>query len=514
MKLTTQGWMVAVIAALPWFSLLLLGLIWLWQHDALLIWLGLLAGSSLLGWLFVKRLASLQQEVVREKPKVEAEEHWLDQDREIWREVDQLAESQQIHEYPLDNQLPHRLLDVGIKTTHRVARHYHPGADKPLLEISLPHLLKIIELASRDLRRNANYLPFSHGLSINQLLYAPKLFNLASQAYDTYRLGMLFINPANAALNELKRYFLGQINRYPRDELLLWFIQNYIREVGRYAINLYSGKLLLEEDSLKAAMKGEIPLETEDKPDRLEQEPLRILVLGQTNSGKSSLINALFGELRVWTDSLPLTDKVTPYLLERDGVPQVIILDTVGYAGPEGQGQAEQNTVAEILRCDLVLLVCSAVNAARQADRRLLEHIVELFRQRPDLSPPPLVCVLSHVDRLSPAREWQPPYNIVEPDSPKARRIREAVDSVAGELGLDPADVVPVNLRPAYLYNVDEGVIPTLQAKFPPARKAQYLRALRQARQSEFWEQLGQQAGNLGQILLRGGSHLRKRWFG
>lgn len=60
-------------------------------------------------------------------------------------------------------------------------------------------------------------------------------------------------------------------------------------------------------------------------------EPLRLLVLGQVSSGKSSLINALFGDTKSAVSILPTTSEITPYILERDGLQQAIILDSADY---------------------------------------------------------------------------------------------------------------------------------------------------------------------------------------
>ena len=55
------------------------------------------------------------------------------------------------------------------------------------------------------------------------------------------------------------------------------------------------------------------------RAEALRKEPLRIIVVGQTKSGKSSLINALFDEYRAATDVVPRTDQVEPYVPESRG---------------------------------------------------------------------------------------------------------------------------------------------------------------------------------------------------
>ena len=82
-------------------------------------------------------------------------------------------------------------------------------------------------------------------------------------------------------------------------------------------------------------------------PDVLDKEPLRILVVGQKKSGKSSLVNALFGEYRAATDVVPRTDQVEPYVLEREGLQQAIVLDTAGYdiADPAADAEAAGSNI-------------------------------------------------------------------------------------------------------------------------------------------------------------------------
>jgi 50S ribosome-binding GTPase len=56
-----------------------------------------------------------------------------------------------------------------------------------------------------------------------------------------------------------------------------------------------------------------------------------LLVAGQVKAGKSSLINALFGELQAATDVLACTSNIIPYRLERNGTDLALVLDSPGY---------------------------------------------------------------------------------------------------------------------------------------------------------------------------------------
>lgn len=72
-------------------------------------------------------------------------------------------------------------------------------------------------------------------------------------------------------------------------------------------------------------------------------------------------------------------------------------------------------------------MVCSASNAARHADIEQLNAIRSYFQQERQLSMPVIIAIATHIDRLRPVQEWQPPYNIQQPENPKAKNIRSFV---------------------------------------------------------------------------------------
>ena len=78
------------------------------------------------------------------------------------------------------------------------------------------------------------------------------------------------------------------------------------------------------------------------------------------------------------------------------------------------------------------------------------------YESDPDLRQPPILVVVTHIDELTPALEWTPPYDLLRADRPKARRIREAIDHVGDVLHIDPDRIVPVSVREIEAaYNLD-----------------------------------------------------------
>jgi predicted GTPase len=203
-------------------------------------------------------------------------------------------------------------------------------------------------------------------------------------------------------------------------------------------------------------------------------------VIGQVKAGKSSLVNAILGEQRARTHVLPETREITRYDLQLESAAASLqILDTVGYAhtGPrEDQMPASQKAAQE---SDILLLVLHARTAARQPDLIMLQSLRRWFDLRRDLKMPPVIAVLTHIDFLAPAMEWEPPYAWQNPQRFKEQQIADAVGAVREQLGLFLAAVVPVCVAEGRVYGVQEWLIPTLVELLGEGRAVAMLRCLR-----------------------------------
>jgi predicted GTPase len=205
-----------------------------------------------------------------------------------------------------------------------------------------------------------------------------------------------------------------------------------------------------------------------------------ITVMGQVKAGKSSLINALLGEQRARTDVVPATAEITRYELQTEGIPtRFVLLDTVGYGhmGPkEDQLQATQTAAQQ---SDLLLLVLHARNPARQADLGMLQGLERWFAARPHLKLPPILGVLTHVDLLSPAMEWAPPYDWQHPRRPKEEQIQQALTTVQEQMSAYLAGCAPVCTAPGKNYGVEEWLLPAVVELLDEVHAVALLRCLR-----------------------------------
>ncbi len=498
-----DGWRLVALSlwTLPVLALLPLGLLWLWQAKAWPWWLGALVACSALGYGLQYRLRRRDRALLA-ATTTGPDPQWSPHADSAWAAVEQLAEAVQPEDWPLTDE--GRWWMLGRNTLAAVAHYYHPRQERPLLELTVPHTLLIIERASRDLRTDITaHIPFSHRLTLGDLLRAYRWKATAENALNWYRAGRLVVNPASALLSELWGHLRDQAFDAAWMDLHRWLLREYVRKVGYYAIELYSGRLSLTVDEPTAqATSGSRAAEQQATAGAMARasEPLRIMVLGRANVGKSSLINALFGRLTAATDVLPeTTATLTPYRLQRDGLDAALIFDTPGCASNLLQ---DKTFVQAILDADLLLWVSAAHRPDRQAEREMLEAVRAIPLRRPERRAPPLVVAVSHIDQLRPPREWQPPYDVRTPQSVKASNIRAAVEVTAVDLAVPLADVVPVCLADGRIYNVDDALWSAILERQDAAGKARFLRCLEQNKRAEDWALLRQQLVNTGRWLL------------
>ena len=217
----------------------------------------------------------------------------------------------------------------------------------------------------------------------------------------------------------------------------------------------------------------------------------------------------MFGTLQAATDVLPVEQGLTPYLLEQDELPQTLVLDSAGF-GLHADEKLPKAWWKAARSSDVLLWVCAANQAARQADKRLLDQLREEFRQS-NLPSPVLFIVLSKIDLLRPLREWEPPYDIEQAVRPKAQLIRQALEAVAQDLEAPTESVIPVCLEHGKVYNVQEALIPSILGSLEESLRHKYLRCLPDLQSRQNWEQSWEQAREAGRLVARGGLRLVRR---
>jgi ABC-type transport system involved in cytochrome bd biosynthesis fused ATPase/permease subunit len=139
-------------------------------------------------------------------------------------------------------------------------------------------------------------IPLGDRLTVGQLMTIYRwrsIIGVAESAFDLWRIVRL-LNPASALTQEMRENVTRQLYDWGRKELARRLAAAYVREVGRAAIDLYSGRLSVPAATLAMHV---TKATREDRAEPELAEPLRVLIAGQVGAGKSSLVNAL---LRFW----------------------------------------------------------------------------------------------------------------------------------------------------------------------------------------------------------------------
>jgi uncharacterized protein len=499
----TRAVIALILLAVPYLLLFTAGSIWLFQNRLLLGWGSISLACTAAGWVLARSVGRTVK-----TPEVQPDLAWPPQGMQVWNQVETLAANIEGEEHPLDR--PEEYVGLVRRVLDLVAGHYHPGAKEPWLETPVPDVLKIVELVAGDLRRaTLGYVPGSHILSIADLRRLQKLAGVANRSYFWYRVASFVVNTPASFVREARDAIFGQLRTVSTNTARRWAIGYFVRRTGYYAIQLYGRQTNLDAEQSAASPPTGPALRQSQRDARderarsaaLDSEPLRILVAGQTKAGKSSLVNALFGEHRAATDVVPRTDRIEPYLLESHGLAQALVLDTPGY-DLAASGEVQKSMIAHLHGCDILLVVCSAASAAREADRRFLSEVRAEFQRHPDRHLPVLITALTHIDRLRPVQEWSPPYRLDPAEGLKAEQIADAIRAVASDLAVPPDDVLPICLLPERVYNVEEALVPALLERLPAARRVKYVRCLRQRRDEEYWRRLWKQTLAAGRVLF------------
>ncbi|TWU45557.1 GTP-binding protein YsxC [Novipirellula aureliae] len=396
-----------------------------------------------------------------------------------------------------------RFIEDAKVLAQRLANHYHADTGGNLVhQLTLVEMLAVIHLATEDLETWVlSNVPGGNIATMGQLKQVPGVVNKIELAQKIIYFGSAVLNPAKLAAYPLWRKS-GQVVVELQDELVRRFYQRYLRQVGYYLIEMYSGRLkagsqqyrqrFAEMATAVHAARGDArPLEL------LQDLETTIAVMGQVKAGKSSLINALTGDATAKTSVLPETQNVARYQFRLpDSDNNLILLDTPGYSEADVTRKQRSEIRTAVEKADIVLLVMAANSPARDADVKMLKTLSDYYQTKRQLRPPTIIGVLTHIDLLRPVREWQPPYDWRNPHELKEESMAAAVaycQELFGSTVSDYACVYTGDVHPLENQVVDE-VVGTLLAHLQQGKSAAVLKAfykqLSEKRVSELTKQV------------------------
>lgn len=420
------------------------------------------------------------------------------------------------HQEQVDDFTPEQLTDPQFYLQRAqllardIAAHYHPKAEDVVSSLTVPEILAAMRLAVEDMERwMLQSVPGSHLITVRQwewLSHAPKWVRRAQNALWAMS---LFVNPANIVKYLASEATIGPVTEELQTEFLAALYLRFVRQTGFYLIEMNSGRLRGGADQYRQTFGRSAdapPAPTSSPAQEPSPEGVTVAFCGQVKAGKSSLVNALIGERVTRSDVLPETRAVSRHRLEVPGAAaQITLLDTPGYSESGASKEQVQETRAAFQAADVLVLVLDAHAPARAADREMLDDLQRWMQSHPELRPSPVILCLTHVDLLSPALEWKPPYNWQQPTTRKEQSIHDAVE-YARELFSDVAsEVVPVcsDVERGRADNVPDQLLPAIFSVLSEGQMAALLRAYHRQLDSGHFQRVLRQMRSGGRQLLQ-----------
>ncbi|TXH70487.1 MAG: dGTPase [Thiothrix sp.] len=379
---------------------------------------------------------------------VKASKDWTEFDLQVWALLNKSIEEKLSENADWSMMRPYTLQLASI-----AAAQYHPARSRRELAFTLPEALRMTEEVSRRYRLLVmKHVPLVEKLNLSmvRMVYDHRDKQETIQnVWNIYRLIRAF-TPAGL-IAEARGQLLDHVFTGLKDEVQAKLKQALLQEVASVVIDLYSGRFKVNDEELAASE----TLKADQKRLAVPLEPLRVCLIGQVSAGKSSIINALIGSMVAEVNQLPSTRTATVYQAKLDS--EVEAMHLVDLPGLDGKPENDEYLLEQMMQSDVVLWVLKANQPARALDTKFKEQWqawLDAPKQRARRQPI-LLGVLNQVDRLAPQNEWQPPYDLTNPNSPKAKNIRDALDY--NQKLLKFQSIIPLSVsedKPAY--NLDE----------------------------------------------------------
>lgn len=447
---------------IPVILLMGFGVIALYQLGYLIYFVSLLTIISIIYFAFMMqvrhRLKKHQKNAETDSELnglVSANPDWSEFDNEVWKQLNDTMNTllQQQDAWEI-------LREHALALVSTTANHYRPNKMDGELAFTLPELLTMTEEVSRRYRQIVlEHLPFAEQIHLSRIKQIYQHRDKTEQIeyiWNAYRTFRLFT--PTGIISEIRSQITSRLLDEVKSDVQLRLKKAFLQEVASVAIDLYSGRFqqpdyVVPEQEL-----------TEELP------ALNICLIGQQNAGKSSLANLLLKEIRAEISSLPSTDRKQIYQLNIEGKPFIHLIDLPGLDNTKA---TEALLLEEAQHADLILWLLKANQPARALDVDFKKQLDALYNHPKMRSRkrPPLIGVLTQVDRLSHFATWQPPYSLDQATTPAEEQLHAALTFNRSLLNLDV--LIPLSTSLEKVHWGIEGLLNELDSHYQDARQTQ-----------------------------------------
>ncbi|MFB9936769.1 GTPase family protein [Photobacterium aphoticum] len=447
--------LILMALVLPVLALAGLGLVSVVENGYWLMLSLVLVGSSLLvlaGYLWVRRQAS-EPDVTEDDLKgdiaVAPSGEWGAFDRDVWQSLNVRSKDLLAQDDSWPALREHSMaLAMEVSARYAAERKGKSGHAGQEWAFTAPEFLLMMEQVSKRYRHFLlNHVPFAEHLKISTLQQGyrhKEKLGAAKKLYDAYRLFRAF-TPAGIVA-EARGQIFGALFDQVSDEVQHKLKKVLLQEVISVAIDLYSGRYSVTDGEL-----GESTVKQQDEGRLAEEiEPLRVALVGQVSAGKSSFVNAFVGSMVAEVSAIPSTDKIVIHRCHVEGVDLIHLVDLPGIDGNE---KTQALLLEQMTQSDVIFWLVKANQPARQQDVMLKQLFDDFYLQPKNRSrkKPRVIMLLNQVDRLQPANEWAPPYDMTQPTDAKGKIIKAALDFNLEQLKPDEGIVIAMpEQQPSY----------------------------------------------------------------
>lgn len=397
-RLRIQYMLLALSIFTPLLFFLALGVdAWLEYDDRwlILLCLTLFSAASGLAYKYIfssKRSAKVD---ITEEFEPSNKKSWGPQEEKIWQ--DSMVEA--IRRIGLAPDIMDVLQRHPLAMADFVANKYS-GRSK--LEINPLEALVLVEEVSRRYRLLLQErFPFIEEITLQRAEQFYQVYNSdVVQSLKKYSPWVLnayqaLTNPAGKVFETVFGDIKGELLDQTVANLQLKLKQLFLFECVEVLMDLYSGRFLISNDSLEPSSELK-----QDKATLAEVlEPLRVVVIGQVSSGKSTLVNRLCGAIVAEVDILPTTDKRMVYEINLPSSVEIRLCDLPGI---DNNIINTDQLFNEVLNSDLVIWCLKATQSAKSLDQQLSQRLDVYFADPKNVSlkPPKKLGVITHADLL------------------------------------------------------------------------------------------------------------------